>query len=284
MPGHNHEAQVLLFQDRPEMPALLLRDTFGMDLPDFKQAHIGCGDSSVFAIKPAQADQVSVLYGEGDTKVMAIITEVQQGKDDEKPYTWPLYVAAIRERLKCPVHLLVISSDRKIAKWAGTPIGCVYDSLRLNVSVLGPDNAPVVVDIEQARQMPELSVLSTVMHSENHDVLDATQAALDAVPPERMRIYHKLIEAHLNQAAAQHWREQMQTEQYGWQSEIARPFIEEGCAKGRAEDVLRILDANGVDLTDDQRDTILACTDIGQLDSWFDRALKATTARDIFMY
>ncbi|MUL44011.1 hypothetical protein FZ103_23075 [Streptomonospora sp. PA3] len=253
-----------------------------MDLPDYAHAHTGCGDSTSFALKPTKADQVSVLRADDGTVVTAIVTEVQQGKDDEKHYTWPLYVATIRERLGCPVHLLVICVDRKVAEWASTPIGGVYDSLRLHVSVLGPDNAPVVDDIEQARRLPGLSVLSAVMHNDNHRVLDATQAALDSVPKEHMRQYHKFIEAHLDKEASRYWREQMQTEQYSWQSEIARGFIAEGEARGEANAIIQVLDVRGVHLTDEQRETVLTCTDLDQLNIWLKRAANAATARDVF--
>ncbi|MFD0772378.1 hypothetical protein ACFQZ2_00460 [Streptomonospora algeriensis] len=55
-----------------------------------------------------------------------------------------------------------------------------------------------------------------------------------------------------------------------------------GQAAGEAKAIIKLLRSRGIDLTDDQRDTILTCTDIEQLDTWFDRALKADTARDVF--
>ena len=51
--------------------------------------------------------------------------------------------------------------------------------------------------------------------------------------------------------------------------------------KAKAEDVLKIIDARGIDVTADQRERISSCTDIDQLDEWFDSALIAGTAAEI---
>ncbi|GAB3466592.1 hypothetical protein GCM10027570_56050 [Streptomonospora sediminis] len=82
----------------------------------------------------------------------------------------------------------------------------------------------------------------------------------------------------------------MQTEEYESPGPYARKIQEateagwaKGMAKGMAKAVLRRLDFAGVALTDEQRETIGACTDLEQLDTWIDRSVKATSARDVFM-
>ncbi|KFA92945.1 hypothetical protein Q664_11660 [Archangium violaceum Cb vi76] len=61
--------------------------------------------------------------------------------------------------------------------------------------------------------------------------------------------------------------------------------LEKGLAQGRlqerAEVVLRILTARGVPTDEAARQRILSCTDGETLDRWFDRALNATTLRDV---
>ena len=54
-----------------------------------------------------------------------------------------------------------------------------------------------------------------------------------------------------------------------------------GQARGRAEDVLRILTARGIAVDEGASQLILACTDLGTLDRWFDRALNATNFSDL---
>ncbi|MBO0821159.1 MAG: hypothetical protein J2P26_09945, partial [Nocardiopsaceae bacterium] len=58
--------------------------------------------------------------------------------------------------------------------------------------------------------------------------------------------------------------------------------IQEGLAVAKAQDVLKIIDARGIKVTDEQRDQVTASAGVAVLDTWFDRALTATTADDIF--
>jgi hypothetical protein len=56
----------------------------------------------------------------------------------------------------------------------------------------------------------------------------------------------------------------------------------ERAVNAKSEDVLKIIDAPAIDVTGEQRDHVSSCTDIAQLDQWFDSALTAQTATDIF--
>ena len=56
---------------------------------------------------------------------------------------------------------------------------------------------------------------------------------------------------------------------------------EEGLARGRAESILRILSLRGIHVEEGVRQRILDCTDVDTLDSWFDRALQATTLSEV---
>ncbi|KII00473.1 hypothetical protein LP52_01195 [Streptomonospora alba] len=279
-----------------------------MEIPAYDRAETGCADLTSFSLKETKADQVSVLFGADGRRLMAIISEVQAKPDDEKAYTWPLYTSIVRERLRCPVHLLALCPDRRTAEWARKPIGERSGSLAFQASGLGPDNMPVIADPARAQQLPELSVLSTVLHvnhAENPAVLDAVQAALDVLPEKRREDYYDYIWWKLNEPARQLWETMMQAEKYEWQGTYRRKIeeneargfargvargvaqgiaqgIAQGVAEAKAEDILRLLDSHGVDLSDGQRETIKTCTDIDRLDTWFDRALKATTARDVF--
>ncbi|MER5901411.1 hypothetical protein ABT150_15200 [Streptomyces mirabilis] len=56
----------------------------------------------------------------------------------------------------------------------------------------------------------------------------------------------------------------------------------EGRAEGRAEDILRILDLRAIDIPEAARERITGCTDLELLGTWFDRALTATNAEELF--
>jgi putative YhgA-like transposase len=70
-----------------------------------------------------------------------------------------------------------------------------------------------------------------------------------------------------------------------WAEEMIEQGVQKGLVKGRlqgrAEGVLRILTARGVHADEASRQRILSCTDEATLDRWFDRALNATTLRDV---
>jgi hypothetical protein len=56
----------------------------------------------------------------------------------------------------------------------------------------------------------------------------------------------------------------------------------EGEAKGKAESVLRILAAKGLSVSEEERKTILACTDHDTLNRWLEQALNAKTTAELF--
>jgi flagellar biosynthesis/type III secretory pathway protein FliH len=56
----------------------------------------------------------------------------------------------------------------------------------------------------------------------------------------------------------------------------------EGEAKGKAEAVLKLLDARRLAPSKEQRKQVASCTDTAQLDLWFDRAITAATAAEVF--
>jgi hypothetical protein len=89
--------------------------------------------------------------------------------------------------------------------------------------------------------------------------------------------------------AARHLLEAMMTT-----SEYEKTFVEKihdqgiaegearGKAEGKAEAVLRLLDARRLAPSKRQRQQVTSCTDATQLDLWFDRAITAGTAAEVF--
>ncbi|MGW0657809.1 hypothetical protein [Streptodolium elevatio] len=55
-----------------------------------------------------------------------------------------------------------------------------------------------------------------------------------------------------------------------------------GEARARAADVLRILERRGVAVPEVHRQRVLECDDLGVLDDWFDRAITAEAADEVF--
>jgi flagellar biosynthesis/type III secretory pathway protein FliH len=58
--------------------------------------------------------------------------------------------------------------------------------------------------------------------------------------------------------------------------------LQRGEVKAKSEDVLKVIDSRAINVTAEEREQVASCTDIAQLDEWFDSALTAETAADIF--
>jgi hypothetical protein len=55
-----------------------------------------------------------------------------------------------------------------------------------------------------------------------------------------------------------------------------------GLAEAKASDILKIMDARNLKTSEEQREQVMASTDLGRLDLWFDRALTADSAEEVF--
>ncbi|WP_432185093.1 hypothetical protein [Streptomyces tendae] len=56
----------------------------------------------------------------------------------------------------------------------------------------------------------------------------------------------------------------------------------EGRAKGKAEAVLHILKARGIEISGSVRKRVTECTDLDALETWLDRSLSVARAEELF--
>jgi hypothetical protein len=184
-----------------------------------------------------------------DEPVYGIVVEVQLAVDDRKRFVWPAYVANLRARLKCPVSLLVVTADDSVARWASRDVE-MGAANRFKPYVLGPSGVPVVTDEAQARENPELAVLSAMAHGRDADSKRAAEIAAAAyvvsagLDVDRSKIYCDLIHHSLGEAARQALKK-VDARTYVYQSDFARKYIAqgraEGVAEGRAALIIRLL-------------------------------------------
>lgn len=136
-------------------------------------------------------------------------------------------------------------------------------------------------------------MLSALAHggaSEHRGVIDVLVEVLSFVEMDRAISYAGLVLASLPEAARGYLEALMKTEIYAYQGEYARELLargrHEGRGEGRAEakaaDVLTVLEARGVDVTDEARSRIIRCADLDQLDVWLRRAVTAGSANEVF--
>ena len=297
VPSQLHEMLVEMFRHRPGLIAELLTNLLGMPLPAHETARLEPAECVDLTPAEYRADAVVVLTS-AESPVLAVVVEIQLNRDRNKTWSWPLYVATLRARLRCPTLLLVICVDMALASWAATPIELGNPGSRLVPIVLGPQLIPVTTD---PGTIPETVVLSAIAHGghpQHHEVLTALVKALASVETEHAVLYAELVFAALPHAARKHLEALMSTQTHSYISEYAKKFIAQGeaqgeargqargeargQARGEARSVLAVLDARGINVPEDTRNRITSCTDLDQLHTWVRRAATATSIDDLF--
>lgn len=137
---------------------------------------------------------------------LGIIVDALETPDTDRRYAWPLYACGLRARLRCPVTLCVVTPRRSVARWAAIPTrigaGNTYQPI-----VLGPASIPAVTDPERARQLPELAVLSALVHGRSLDQERASRiaaTALRACEPLELalcQLYTEIVRSSLGEPA-----------------------------------------------------------------------------------
>lgn len=285
MPSTLHEALIQMFRRRPLFVAELLGRSLGIPLPAFQDARLDSGELTQLIPTEYRADAVVVL-GAGGASVLAVVIEIQLGRDLNKQWSWPVYLTTLRARLRCPTMLLVVCVEASVAGWCAAPIDLGHPGWALRPLVLAPDQVPLVTDGEQASREPELAVLSAVAHGGQPDgekVLYALVSALAAVDEEHALLYSDVVLAALPTAAQRYLEGLMATRTYEYQSDFARRYFFQGRAEGEAGAVLAVLDARGISIPDEARTRIAGCADLDQLDAWIRRAATADTVNDLFV-
>lgn len=222
-----------------------------------------------------------------------LIVESQTDPDEDKEWSWPYYIAYLRARYRCQVVLLVVCSKVGSAQWARTTITSGLPGLvcmLVQPVVLGPDNVPVITDLEQACSDVGFTVFSALTHSRSgraRGILEVLAEALGTVDVRNAAFLSEFIEAGLAETGSQQiWRSLMLTRSYPHVSQVRALGREEGREEGaiqtRIADILRILDRRGIEVPTAERTAIEGNTDLGTLETWFDRALTASDIKDLF--
>jgi hypothetical protein len=284
MPSKVHDGLVQLIRDRPALAAELITEALPVTLPSYTTARLESADSTDVSSTPFRADAVIALDGPERTSA-AIVTEIQRRRDEDKHFSWPVYLATLRARLRCPVLLLVISPSQQIANWCAEPIDCGHPGWILHPFAIGPDQIPTITDHDQAIKSPELTLLSAIAHGPQPDgrkTIDAAVAAITSLDRDRGRVYHDIVLAALPKAARRYLESLMADTGYVFQSEFALRHQAEGKAEGEADALLTVLAARGIAVSDSIRERITGCRDLPQLKAWITKAVTAKTADELF--
>ena len=179
MPSNLHEVLIKLFRDETRLAPELLRDVFHAELPPYTDVHTE--ESTLTQLMPTEYHADLVLMLRNKEPVYGIVVEVQLQRDEQKAFTWPLYVTALRARFRCPVDLLVVTADSSVARWAAKPLPLGRPDSVFCPYVLGPEGIPQIRDVELATARPHLAVLSALAHGNAPGGLGVLHAAFTAV-------------------------------------------------------------------------------------------------------
>jgi hypothetical protein len=293
MPSITHQGLVELFRSKPRLAVELVRDALHHAVPDASVVEVTSASVDELVPTEHRAD-LMVLLREGERVLGVVIVEVQLAVDTDKPYTWPPYVYATRNRYRCPTWLLVVAPDDDIAAWAAEVIPSAPGHPGWCPLVLGPDETPWVTTAEEAARSPELALLSAMAHGGD----ERAAALVDALPSALLKLPREMLPgflAMLYQTLAPALRRQLERLMTTTFADVELPpFIQkiidvglvrgkaegraEGRAIGRAEDILALLEIRGVAVPASVRAQVMACTDLPTLDHWFRRAAKLKSA------
>lgn len=288
-----HVGLVEMFRTNPSLVPKLLAEAFGVVLPAFERISIAEAELDQLAPIEFRADLVVELVAASGVPQLDAIVEVQLRKDEDKPFTWPVYATVHRSRRRCPTLVLVVAPDPAVAAWARRPIH-IGPGNELRVHVLGPAEIPIVTDLEVAVANPQLAVLSALAHGNEPEVglpvLRATVAALDGFDNPDASLYLHLIHRALDEPMRRALKEDpMLSDRYPNiriedldLPDFAANLFKRGKAEGEAKTLLKILDHRGVALTPAQRATIAECHDPRRVEVWVDRAFMVATADELF--
>lgn len=292
MPSIPHEGPADLVREHPEIAVELVRGRPGVKLPAHPTVSLAPTDMS--AVVPVQylADMVVLISDAATGKAaLAVIIEPQLRDRETKRYSWPVYVATARRLSKCPrAVLVVLCPDPAEAARCRRTIRTGHPGFDLTPIVIDSGSPPGNHDGDRG---PYLTVFTAAMGGIDMATEPGARQVLDAMAgpgvsdTDRFRMTTIILKI-ASDAARQVLEAMMRTTNY------EKTFIErihdegiaegeaKGKAEGKAEAVLRLLDARGLAPTDAQRRQVTACTDPAQLDLWFDRAIAATTATEVF--
>jgi hypothetical protein len=279
MASYLHELLLLLFRNRSGSAADLLRE-LDVEIPEYDDVHAESSDLSDLRPTEYRADLVLFLVRESH-KVLGVIVEVQLGRDRDKPYVWPAYIANLRAQHRCPVCLLVITIEDAVARWARRSIE-LGPGTYCTPWVVGPSNTPMVTELEEAKGNVELAVLSAIEHGRSTDIPLTARIASAAIVAsanidlERSRLYLDLILISLLKSAPEAIEATMNSLGYEYQSDFARRYFFQGKAEGRVELVLRLLTLRFGPLTEAIQARVRGAQN-AQIDTVVERTLTAQT-------
>jgi hypothetical protein len=261
MPSIVHETPMELIRQYPPLVLDLVRAVSDLKLGGGTRVRLVPADASV--VVPAQylADGVALAEDEYGNPLLAVIIEPQGRDANTKEYSWPVYVCSIRKQQKCDVLLLVVCWNPDEVEECRQTIRTGHPGFDLRPIVAHPGNT---LSSDSGERGPYLILFAGYIGAIDLDSDDGQRLVLEA---------------------ARHAMEaKMATPAY--RSDFIDSFKAEGRAEGKAESlalaIMKTLAVRGILVDEKRTEQVQSCADLDQLNTWFESALTAETADDIF--
>lgn len=116
MPSATHDGLVALFSNDPTLAARLLCARAGSPrLPAHDEVSVTRSDLGPPVPSDRRVD-LALEFRHRRRRTAIVLLEVQLRPDPDKGWTWPNYYAAARDRWRCPVFLIVVTSQEFLAR------------------------------------------------------------------------------------------------------------------------------------------------------------------------
>lgn len=236
-----------------------------------------CRRAAITGVGPGDRNAVVVAEADGEA-VLAVIVAVQLDPDPETHFAWPVHVAGLRSRHRCPAVVLAVTVSVTMATWCSTPVDLGGGNVFVPV-VVPPSVMPAIDDEVAARQRPELAVLSCVVRAAEPNGAARGRATLVAVRDlagDKQTVYSDLVLVSCEKTARPALEELMATGHDDLHAFYSGLYREKGRAEGvaqgeihgRAMALLAVLESRCLHVSNVVWHRILACTDDDQLDAW----------------
>lgn len=236
MPSQEHELILELFRNRPVLAVELLEEVFKEKPPAYRV--VRADSENLTEIIPRELNADLVVLVEDEQAVLSIVVEAQLNWDADKEFVWPTYVCGARMRHRCDACLLIVAPNAALARRLSMPIRLGPGRSWVTPLVLGPEGIPVITDVHEAKERPELAVLSALAHGETDAAVPVALAALEAVAgldSDKQSVYADAVLASLGVAARLALEAQMSIPNYEYRSDFAKTYYKQGKDEGRNE-------------------------------------------------
>lgn len=144
---------------------------------------------------------------------------------------------------------------------------------------------PALIGTIDPYRTPLLTIFAATMGAISLDTDQGRRQVLDAIiatadSTAKFRDTLAIILGVASDAARHELEAMMGTAQY--QTRLFDLAKAEEAARTKRENIFKVFESRGVQPTSEQHELVSSCTDLGQLDTWFDQALTASSTTEVF--